>query len=145
MFHRVSLRVLIILILVAALSLAPNHKAYALCSGTGCNGLDPISTGCSNTTTTAAQASGSGASGSLTIYLRYSTACVSNWAYVASNSGNRYVRAEVNVYQWQYRAAGNTTSTYSNMVDGTPWHCAVGHIDTTNETYYNTHAGPACG
>lgn len=79
----------------ATLKGAPTGKKIATvnspnvtCSQNGCNGLDPVTTGCSATASTAL--STPIVSGSVTIgiiNLRYSSACGTNWAQVLSYNG----------------------------------------------------------
>jgi hypothetical protein len=139
-----------ILILVAVLSAVPITSASAVgCTGSGCTGKDPSAQGCTADSYTVGSYTGSGSSGSVTGALKYSPACNANWSRATTSSGNRYIRAEVSVYGYQYQWVYGT-GVNSYMVDGTSWHCAVGFVDTTNETYYNTFSGSsslaaACG
>ncbi|MFS8096276.1 YjfA family protein [Lentzea alba] len=72
------------LIAAAALVLlaAPDAQA-ASCSGTGCNGKDPVAAGCSSTSVadTAAMFKGG------TAELRWSAGCKTNWVRVSNYSG----------------------------------------------------------
>lgn len=143
MTWRTSQRVLLVLlVLVVALGVSPTQTATATCSGSGCNGKDPITEGCSGTTV--ASATASGPSGSVTSELRWSSTCVANWARTTSNSGNRYLRAEVTIYQHYFKLLFGT-STYSVMTDGNAWHCAAGLLDTASDTYYDTQVHAGCG
>lgn len=137
MNRKILTRVLMVLILLIVLTMMPTRTALALCSGSGCYGLDPYAQGCNSGAYVVKSYTGSGPSGTVTGALWYSPACVANWAVATSGSGARYIRAEVMVYQYQWRSA-YTTSTYSNMVNGNSWHCAIGLMDTANDTYYDT-------
>jgi|NGEPerStandDraft_6_1074524.scaffolds.fasta_scaffold215764_1 Protein of unknown function (DUF2690) len=132
-------RGLVVLILVTVLTMVFPRTALA-CSGNSCYGQDPYSQGCTSSAYTIKSYTGTGSSGSVTGTLWYSSACVANWAVATSNSGNRYIRAEVTMYQWQYSSTYGA-SIYSNMVDGNSFHCAGGFMDTVNRTYYNTFSG----
>lgn len=139
------------LILIVMLAAMPSGSAAASCSGSGCDNLDPVAQGCtSNAFQVGAYTYNYGISGSVTGALWYSNNCNSNWAVATSNSGTRYVRAEILVYKYHWNWA-YSTSVNSTMADGSIWHCAVGFIDTTNRTpYYNTFSGhdslaAACG
>lgn len=132
----------IVLILAVMLTIVPTGSANAACSGSGCTGLDPSAQGCTSDAQTVGSYTGSGSSGTVTGTLMYSPTCVANWAKATTSSGSRYVRAEVTVYGYQYRwAFGSNITVLSYMLDGHAWHCAVGFVDTNNDTYYDTFSG----
>ncbi len=58
------------------------------CSGDGCNGLDPIATGCANDAITVKTTGGTTSFRTGTIELRYSPTCGTNWGRVVSSVGS---------------------------------------------------------
>jgi hypothetical protein len=73
-----------------------NAQPLVTCSGNGCNGLDPVNTGCSATASTILTAPikwGTQTVG--TVNLRFSSACQTNWAQVVSSIGPAQFNAEV--------------------------------------------------
>src|SRR5262245_1467970 len=67
----------------------PASPAFAAtCSGNGCNGLDPIATGCATGAYTVASAPMSDPYGTAaTIDLRYSPSCGTNWSRLTMSVG----------------------------------------------------------
>lgn len=84
--------ILLILFLLAVTTgtvFAAPRMANVTCSGNGCNGQDPTATGCANTATTPLSAPVKDGTLTLgTVYLRWSTACSTNWTKFVSNVGN---------------------------------------------------------
>ncbi len=72
--------------------IAPATTALAGCSGAGCVGLDPHSTGCDAHASTVSSAYGRTTQGVAVIYVeeRWSSACVANWTRITNltSSGN---------------------------------------------------------
>ncbi|MBK9649591.1 MAG: DUF2690 domain-containing protein [Deltaproteobacteria bacterium] len=68
---------------------------------------DPDTTGCSATAITVAKVT----SGSMTVYLRYSTSCKTNWAK-ATRSSNGYLAAKIQTSSYTYT---NSLSSATNI------------------------------
>lgn len=108
--------------------------AAVSCSNTGCDGHDPVSSGCDSDAQTKYTATSNDLGGELraTVYLRYSVACLAAWAKVVFNQpmpsghyGDAVVaRNSDNRQQDCIEAGGNgkvwpgQTSCYSGMVGG---------------------------
>ena len=60
---------------------------HVTCSGNGCNGLDPVSTGCARDGITVTTTGGTVSFRTGTIQLRYSPTCGTNWGRVFSTIG----------------------------------------------------------
>ncbi|MEV4254097.1 DUF2690 domain-containing protein [Spirillospora sp. NPDC049652] len=67
------------------LAVTPSAQA-ATCSGNGCNGTDPVSTGCSNNSTAPLQGNGLGGH----LELRWGPTCSTNWARFTPGNGDVY-------------------------------------------------------
>lgn len=105
------------LIAAAALTLlmAPDAQA-ASCSGTGCNGKDPVAAGCSGSTTvadTAPMFTGGKAE------LRWSPSCRTNWVRISNYSGGDSA-LRITVWSSQgnvgFIAPGTPGNHWGNMV-----------------------------
>jgi hypothetical protein len=100
------------------------------CYASGCNYKDPIAQGCSATAQTAALRTqyfvSGGVSQTLQGKLRYSSACVSNWAQgLRTYSGSIAARMSGGPFSGVYI----NTSAYSNMLDGSVTQCARGEAE----------------
>ena len=135
--------------LMSALALTPAHAATAAvsCSGRGCDGKDPVSSGCSSTAITAEDreiitSDGRGVTG--VIQLRYSTACRTVWAriinsFTPSNSnaeGSVFRNSDSNVESCLHLTYSSSLGNYScytaMLYDGGVTSYAVGTIDLIN-------------
>jgi hypothetical protein len=111
---------------VTSITLLSPVKAFAAtaatCSGSGCNGTDPQSTGCASSAITAEETSIISKSGVLVGYvdLRYSTACKTAWArtvdYYSSSGGSDVVRSDGKYYGCGYYVGKQMT--YSSTLGG---------------------------
>ena len=111
---------------ITAFDAAPAHAALT-CTGSGCNGKDPMLYGCNATAHTVNSTTWSdGAAGTLatqTVQLRYSTKCKASWArVVVTVKGTAHV-----TYSYAYmdpyksttkRTIYNAGSVYSKMRSG---------------------------
>jgi len=95
------------------------------CSGAGCNGLDPQTTGCGGSAYTVASFNFD--NGAVTALLRYSTWCHANWTtlsihnYLPADSGEFWVQNQNNNAQYySFDTLSGATSTWTNMVNGIP-------------------------
>lgn len=109
-----SIRFLLALIVLSSFMIQVPVSTYAAtCSGTGCNGKDPQSSGCASGATTVATAYFTGGY----VELRWSATCQTNWARVVSTSGNKYLKAYIVQQNVGELYASNVygQSTYSPM------------------------------
>ncbi|HNZ01407.1 MAG TPA: DUF2690 domain-containing protein [Anaerolineaceae bacterium] len=98
--------------------LVSSVTADPTCSGTGCNGLNPNSTGCDASATTLYQTTNNGAK----LELRKSTVCSTYWAKTTNVSGvNKYANATLKYYYYSYSPAPipNYQYVYSSQRYGT--------------------------
>lgn len=120
-----ALAALAILVTLGATAL-PTHAApsrpAAGCSGSGCNGQDPIAMGCANDAYTArSQALYRAGEQIGTVEMRWSPSCQTNWArasfiYGATNPTVELWTPNVNGSKVQsYTYTGTTYSVYGNM------------------------------
>ena len=77
-------------------STAQLQLPHVTCSGNGCNGLDPISTGCARDAITVMPSNGGTVSFRTgTIQLRYSPTCGTNWGRVLSGVGTTVLTVNI--------------------------------------------------
>src|SRR6266566_2975920 len=76
-------------------STAQLQLPHVTCSGNGCNGLDPISTGCARDAITVTTTGGSVSFRTGTIQLRYSPTCGTNWGRVLSSVGTTLLTVSI--------------------------------------------------
>jgi hypothetical protein len=135
---------IIVTLIAIALLLMPFNSALAaplmLCSGSGCNYVDPNTSGCAGDyrTYTAIARWKTAASGTVRMDLRYAPACYSNWTRVTNESPSaiRKLRAELwNSTQYvPYTPTTLITSYQSSayvyiwtaMYNGIPINCGIG-------------------
>jgi hypothetical protein len=137
-----SVRVLGIVLLAAFLviSAMPIHRATASCSGSSCNGQDPVSQGCSGYTATYKDISG--AAGSIEVQLRYSSGCNANWARTLSLDQTKYLLAGLDNLGYGTLIWGG--DVYSNMWNGSVTNCAYGGAKYTLSGSYNPYGYAPC-
>lgn len=136
---------MLVVFLVFIFGVLTPQKVYGLCSGTGCRGLDPSTSGCSASAyTVAGWADVSGTNGTVRNELRYSTSCVSNWSRAtvrANNSNTIWLYAKVwekpnpGWYYYQYIGAiplSVGSSVYTKMVSGTVTTVSFSGISSTS-------------
>lgn len=94
----------------------------ASCSGTGCNGQDPIATGCNSDAYTVTSANIKNLQNQVVgrVDLRWSPTCQTNWARAVSNVGstNMFVvllDCNYNEISGTYYQLAGTTSVYGDM------------------------------
>ena len=99
-------------------STAQQLLPYVTCSGNGCNGLDPISTGCARDAITVTATGGVVSFSTGTIQLRYSPTCGTNWGRVLSSVGTTLLTVSIrrNNDGLYYFAVGSQTRMWSRMV-----------------------------
>lgn len=113
---------LFIALIVAPVAIVMNTTpAFAVsCSGYGCDGQDPVSTGCdSGAYTVASDPLKYDAGGSTIgwIDLRYSPTCGTNWARTRSNIGVQSLSASVSrPNSYTTHEVGNYSTAWSGMV-----------------------------
>ncbi len=106
----------------------------ATCSGNGCNGLDPIATGCQNSYTQLVGSSEikNGSTHYGWIDLRYSPTCGTNWSRVRSDIGTQNLEAFIirTSDNLAYTESGYFQIAWTNMVYApTVTACAQGTIN----------------
>jgi hypothetical protein len=104
---------------IAKISASTAHilDPHVTCSGNGCNGLDPVATGCDLDAITVPVSGGVVSFRTGTIQLRYSPTCGTNWGRVISSVGN--VQLTVSIRRDDglfYFTVGNGTRLWSPMV-----------------------------
>jgi hypothetical protein len=125
-------RKLFFVFLALAVLAYPLESARALCSGSGCNGTDPLATGCSADGVTVRQKWPYGNPGPLKVELRRSDACVTFWARSWNYSGfYRYINATLKNYYWYQRWSPPNDSTYSSQRSGNSGFQACGDYSTS--------------
>jgi len=96
-------------------STAQHLLPHVTCSGNGCNGLDPVATGCARDGITVTGGTVTFRTG--TIQLRYSPTCGTNWGRVFSNIGNAQLWASIRRDDGRfYFTVGSGTRLWSPMV-----------------------------
>ncbi len=98
-------------------SAAQHQLPHVTCIGNGCNGLDPVATGCARDAFTVGTSGGTASFGTGSIELRYSPTCGTNWGRVLSAVGN--TRLTVSIRRNDklfYFAVGFGTRLWSPMV-----------------------------
>jgi hypothetical protein len=153
--------VAVAMLFAAGFTLSTGEPAFAAgCSNTGCNGQDPSGTSCADSssynvyTRNVSYYASANYWANMTIYLRYSRTCGTNWAkavVTGSNPSSQAYQMQVelqdNTYNYvdgTYTILANTRSVYGNMhyAPTTPMRaCAA--IDDANfpNGYYCTAAG----
>lgn len=90
---------------------------HVTCSGNGCNGLDPVSTGCAADAYTVRVTGGTVTFRTGHVELRYSARCGTNWGRVTSTIGSAQltisIRRNDDLF---YFAVGSGTILWSPMV-----------------------------
>lgn len=125
-------RKLIFLFLVVTLLSFPSGRAYALCSGSGCNGTDPGTTGCATGAATVRQKWPYGNPGPLKVELRFSDACITFWARSWNFFGfPAYFNATLKNWYWYQRYSPPNDSTYSKQRYGSNGFQACGDYRTS--------------
>ena len=98
-------------------STAQHLLPHVTCSGNGCNGLDPVATGCDLDAITVTTTGGTVSFRTGTIQLRYSPTCGTNWGRVISTIGNTQltvsIRRDDGLF---YFTVGSGTRLWSPMV-----------------------------
>jgi hypothetical protein len=90
---------------------------HVTCSGNGCNGLDPIATGCASDAIIVTVTGGTTTFSTGTIQLRYSPTCGTNWGRVISSVGNAQLTVSIRRNDGLfYFTVGNGTRLWSPMV-----------------------------
>ncbi len=98
-------------------STAQHLLPHVTCSGNGCNGLDPISTGCALDAITVSITGGAVSFRTGTIQLRYSPTCGTNWGRVFSSVGNTQMTVSIRRDDGRfYFTVGSGTRLWSPMV-----------------------------
>ena len=99
---------------IAAASTAQHSSPQVTCSGNGCNGKDPIATGCA----VGAYTVQTGVLPDFFVQLRYSPSCGTNWGRVISRIGSAHLFATVQrIDGLSYsRSFGFSTLVFSQMV-----------------------------
>lgn len=138
---KIALIVSIAMIIAIVSSFPLTGVAYALCSGAGCNGTDPITTGCSADAATVKTKYP--ASGLARVELRFSDACQTRWAKTINiGSLNYYANATLRYWYYgtQYVAPGNTVYSAQRYGSGQR---ACGDVGTS-PMYYFINDLPRC-
>ncbi len=92
-------------------------QPIATCPGNGCNGLDPVSTGCARDGITVRTTGGTVSFRTGTIQLRYSPTCGTNWGRVFSIVGNTQLTVSIRRNDGLfYFTVGSGTRLWSPMV-----------------------------
>ena len=98
-------------------STAQPQLPHVTCSGNGCNGLDPVTTGCARDAVSVKTTGGTVSFRTGTIELRYSPTCGTNWGRVLSTVGNTQltvsIRRDDGLF---YFVVGSGTRMWSTMV-----------------------------
>jgi Protein of unknown function (DUF2690) len=90
---------------------------HVSCSGNGCDGLDPQSTGCSYDAVTVPVSGGTVSFSTGTIELRYSPTCGTNWGRVISSVGNVQLTVFIRRHDGMfYFTVGNGYRLWSPMI-----------------------------
>ena len=99
---------------IAAANTAQHSTPQVTCSGNGCNGKDPIATGCA----VGAYTVQTGVLPNFLVQLRYSSKCGTNWGRVLSRIGSAHLFATVQrIDGLSYtRSFGFSTLVFSQMV-----------------------------
>lgn len=120
--RHISTFLLIISTVMCTVLISPIPARAAGCSGTGCNGKDPIAMGCSNDAYTVTSADIKNGSGQTIgrVDLRWSPSCQTNWGRVVSyvGSANLFVMltdCSRNEISGTYYQLAGTTSVYGDM------------------------------
>jgi hypothetical protein len=137
---RILRSLLAIMIFSAMIFVGSHRKAFAACSGASCYNLDPYSQNCaaSAQTATSREITLLGGGGKLYGDLRYSSACVSNWA--------RGRRALIGPLRGRLSAGlvspANIvdTTAYTNMVNGAIVQCARGEANLVSGGIHTNYA-----
>lgn len=142
----------ITLLILSVFLLLPFHSALAapqmLCSGSGCNYVDPNSSGCATAsgTYTAVAKWKTGTSGTVRMDLRYAPACISNWTRVTNESPGAVRRLLAELYQSNQSTliTSSTSSAYvyiwTAMYDGSVVRCGRGRQGLVGGSYDATTA-----
>ncbi|GAB3848570.1 hypothetical protein GCM10029963_31640 [Micromonospora andamanensis] len=136
--------------LIAASLLVATPASAATCSGHGCDGTDPIDTGCSANARNATQYPKYIMQGSTTlavVELRWSETCKTNWGRISNRVSPhntvrvRVIRANPSATTDWYGGTGN--QYYGDQLYGQNMTvCAVGEVVTASGTKYTS--DPLC-
>lgn len=130
--YRKFLFVTVVLVLLAS----PTRSTLALCSGSGCNGTDPATTGCAADGVTVRQKWPYGNPGTIKVELRRSDTCVTFWARSWNYSAFYYYNnATLKNYYWEQRWSPPNDSTYSDQRSGNSGFQACGDFSTSPITW----------
>ncbi|MEO3810734.1 DUF2690 domain-containing protein [Sphaerisporangium sp. B11E5] len=129
------------LVLFAAAFATSGPVMAAGCSGTGCNGKDPIAMGCADSRaydvyTREINYGGTNLSATMRVILRYSPTCGTNWAKVEVTRSNPS--------NYSFQIALTLQDSGYNTVSGTS-HGTVGRSGYGNMYYAPTTPMRACG
>ena len=98
-------------------STAQHLLPHVTCSGNGCNGLDPVATGCDFDAFTVSTTGGTVTFRTGTIQLRYSPTCGTNWGRVFSTIGSTQLTVSIRRDDGRfYFTVGSGTRLWSPMV-----------------------------
>lgn len=98
-------------------STAQHLLPHVTCSGNGCNGHDPVSTGCARDAITVSITGGTVKFRTGTIQLRFSPTCGTNWGRVFSNIGNTQLTVSIRRDDGRFAfTVGSGTRLWSPMV-----------------------------
>jgi hypothetical protein len=131
--RRLSALFIVVAGFVSAMAFMTPTAAAVSCSGTGCDGGDPVNSGCGNSSVTSQHISTPKGD----FYLKYSTVCKTNWVLVPNYAGGS--SRPDNKLQLYVEDAGrkgvsfwapSTPGThYGNMVYSPGTRCAIGAAD----------------
>lgn len=110
------LRKVFLVIFAFTVLVSLSGQALALCNGSACNGTDPASTGCSDSTATVRQKWPYGNPGPIKLELRFSDDCNTFWARSWNYSGfEYYINSTLKNWYWHQRLSPSNDSTYSSQ------------------------------
>ncbi|MEV4709880.1 DUF2690 domain-containing protein [Micromonospora sp. NPDC049374] len=136
--------------LITASLLVATPASAATCSGHGCDGTDPIDTGCSanaRNATTYPKYIMQGSTTLAVVELRWSETCQTNWGRI-SNRVSPHNTVQVRVYRSNPHGntswyGGTGTQYYGDQLYGQNMTvCAVGKVTTASGTTYTS--DPLC-
>ncbi|MBV6400940.1 MAG: hypothetical protein CNIPEHKO_01235 [Anaerolineales bacterium] len=130
---KISLIVMILIMIVVVSSFPLAGVAYALCSGSACNGTDPQLTGCSADAATVKTKYPP--SGLARVELRFSDACQTRWSKVINIAALNYW-ANATLRYWYYKSVylGPGYTAYSFQRYGSGYR-ACGDVGPTQMNY----------
>ncbi|MBL8089716.1 MAG: DUF2690 domain-containing protein [Anaerolineales bacterium] len=129
---KIGLTVMMAIMIAVVSSFPFAGVAHALCSGSACNGTDPLATGCSAGAATVRQKWPYGNPGPLKIELRFSDTCTTFWARSWNFSAfSYYINATLKNWYWHQRYSPPSDSTYSAQRYGSNGFQACGDFSTS--------------